>query len=104
MLILSKLDNMPSQLAEGECWQQIVPELLQQGRPVVNIHVIYYHQSTLLSSCGADLLYIYFVCMLHHSRANWFTFYHQPLGKVLMGETFGLLSIGPQVLKLCPKM
>ena len=98
MLILSKLDNMPSQLAEGECWQQIVPELLQQGRPVVNIHVIYYHQSALLSSCGGDLLYI--VCMY----VAWFTFYHQPLGKVSMGETFGLLSIGPQVLKLCPKM
>ena len=53
MLIFSELDHMPSELAKGEGWQQIVPELLQQGRPVVTfVYVI----SVIILSSRADLV------------------------------------------------
>ena len=35
MLILSKLHDMPRQLTEGECRQQVVPELLEQPGALV---------------------------------------------------------------------
>ena len=85
MLIFSKLNDMPSELAKAESWKKIVPELLQQSRPGVTYVLCYHSFNGRKLANRADLLSPG-LCVITVSMED---------------NKYNLPSIGPQVLNVC---